>query len=281
MNKEFLNLSIKTNKAFLEGLVKSELLKRSDSSKIQKKLNQIKKDRNFKKNFKNKKSYQEQIQNYLQKRLRKSSKIIPKYSSTKEFDDTTRIKYQIISLEKIRKDLKKLTNQFFQTAKKYKNSPYKNSTVGHYFIAYTESLIEDLILIKNTEKIFNKSPLGNKEITKILERELMTKKLELKNTVINSIFAKKISNKFNSLYLEVLLQISISLEAENLIEELKAEKTLKSTNRTIYFTEAILELIKSSKPKIKKSKALEIKEKSLGSAGNLDLDFYKRKLSKL
>ncbi len=281
MNKEFLNLSIKTNKAFLEGLVKSELLKRSDSSKIQKKLNQIKKDRNFKKNFKNKKSYQEQIQNYLQKRLRKSSKIIPKYSSIKEFDDTTRIKYQIISLEKIRKDLKKLTNQFFQTAKKYKNSPYKNSTVGHYFIAYTESLIEDLILIKNTEKTFNKSPLGNKEITKILERELMTKKLELKNTVINSIFAKKISNKFNSLYLEVLLQISISLEAENLIEELKAEKTLKSTNRTIYFTEAILELIKNSKPKIKKSKALEIKEKSLGSAGNLDLDFYKRKLSKL
>ena len=135
--------------------------------------------------------------------------------------------------------------------------------------------------IKNTEKTFNKSPLGNKEITKILERELMTKKLELKNTVINSIFAKKISNKFNSLYLEVLLQISISLEAENLIEELKAEKTLKSTNRTIYFTEAILELIKNSKPKIKKSKALEIKEKSLGSAGNLDLDFYKRKLSKL
>ena len=37
-------------------------------------------------------------------------------------------------------------------------------------------------------------------------------------------------------------------------DELKAEKTLKSTNRTIYFTEEILELIKTTKPKIKKSK---------------------------
>ncbi len=281
MDKEFLNLSIKTNKAFLKGLVKSKLLKGSDALKIQKKLNKIAKDKSFKKNFNKKESYQEQIENYLQKRLRKLSQTIRNYSSSKEFEDTTIIKYQVIQLTIIKKNLKKLANKFFQTAKKYKNTAYKKSTVGHHYIACTESLIEDLVFIKNIEKQFNKSPLGNTEITKILERELITKKLELKNTVINSIFARKISKKLNSLYLEIMLQISISLNAEKLIEELKAEKTLKSSNKIIHFTEEILELINNSKPKIKKAKDLEVKEISLGSAGNLDLDFYKSKLAKL
>ena len=151
MHKEFLDLSIKTNKAFLEGLVKSDLLKRSDFSKIIKKINQIPRDKSFKKAFNYKNSYQEQIEIYLQKRLRKVSKIIPEYSQSKELDDTTKIKYQLFALEKIRKDLKKLANQFFQTATKYKNCPYKNSTVGHHFIAYTESLIEDLTFIRHIE----------------------------------------------------------------------------------------------------------------------------------
>ena len=82
-------------------------------------------------------------------------------------------------------------------------------------------------------------------------------------------------------YLEALLQIAISLNNSRLIEELNAEKTLSSSKKIIEFTEKIIDLIKNSKPKAKKTKEKDIKEKSLGSAGNLDLDFYKRKLSKL
>ncbi len=325
MNKEFLNLSIKTNKAFLEGLVKSNILKRSDAKKIQKKLSQIPKDKNFLKNFKKSQLYQDQILNYLKKRLKKLSQIIPEYSTNEEHENTTIRIYSSIKLKIIKKDIKKIANKFLNLAQKNKNTPYKNSTIAHHFLSFTESLINDLSLIENSIKQINKNPIGSKEVEKILERDFVTKNLELKETIINSIFAKKSQIKLDSIYFESLNQITLSLndflkDIENLdqktikvkkslgkgsekmqeiknlqelIGEISLEKTLllnlknlaKRREKIILYTEKIFELLETTMIYLQNFKInedkIQTKKISLGSAGNLDLHFYKRKLSKL
>ncbi|MBI2634871.1 hypothetical protein HYW82_04365, partial [Candidatus Peregrinibacteria bacterium] len=209
--------------------------------------------------------------------------------------------FMIDELKKIRKKCKKILIALLYAASKFQKVPFKRSTLGHFLLGITESLMDDMDLLDFAGAHINKNPLGSVDgygSIHLLPRELTTQELGFKKIQINSLYCRYSSVKFTNLYLNTLAQISESLRKLNTqFSSQKQKKRIRKIpqGNTIKNASAIMsENLQSAKTilknlirKIRNSeipKTLDPKFKtiiSLGAAGNLDLDYYRTRLGKI
>jgi argininosuccinate lyase len=108
-------------------------------------------------------------------------------------------------------------------SKKYLNVPFPGyshtqqamiSSVGHYYASFVESLIDDFELLLKIKDQIDKNPLGSAAgfgVNLPLARNYTSKILGFKKTQINSLYCQNSKGKFESLYLEVIAQIMLTV----------------------------------------------------------------------
>ncbi|MDA1060517.1 MAG: argininosuccinate lyase [bacterium] len=163
------------------------------------------------------------IENFLSGKLRTTGKKIHTGRSRNDQVLTAIRLYMKDNLKKIKKEAKKVAKHFLEFAIEHQNVPMPGythtqqamlSSVGHYFCAYFESLIDDISFLDAVHSQIDSNPLGSAAgygTSLLLDRELTTKELKFKNIQINSLYCQNSRGKFESLYLEALSQIMFSL----------------------------------------------------------------------
>src|SRR3990167_2797972 len=88
------------------------------------------------------------------------------------------------------------------------------TSVGHYLLAFTESLLDDADHLAIVLKHINKSPLGSAagfSVSIPLDREFTAKELKFDGVQVNSLYCQNSRGKFESVFMEALAQIMVSL----------------------------------------------------------------------
>jgi len=118
---------------------------------------------------------------------------------------------------------KKLSEKCWELAKKHKTVPMPGythtqqamlSSVGHYFANFAEALEDDCIFLEAVLKQIDQNPLGSVAgfgVSLALDREFTTKELGFAKTQRNSLYCQNSRGKFESLYLEGVAQIMMTL----------------------------------------------------------------------
>lgn len=118
---------------------------------------------------------------------------------------------------------KKLATEILSYAKQYRFVAMPGYThaqqamltsVGHYMLSFVESLIDDVFFLDSVLQHIDKNPLGSgagfgSNIP--LDRDLTTRELGFAQTQVNSIYCQSSRGKFESVYLEGLNQIMMTL----------------------------------------------------------------------
>jgi argininosuccinate lyase len=126
-------------------------------------------------------------------------------------------------LQKIKSQSLELCKISLDFAKKHKKVPMPGythtqqamlSSVGHYFCAYLESLLDDIDFLNSIYKQIDKNPLGSAAsfgVALPLDRKFTTVELGFEALQINSLYCQNSRGKFESLFLESLAQIMMTL----------------------------------------------------------------------
>ncbi len=225
LDKTLMPYDIQGTKAHAKGLTKIGILSKAELAKILKRLTQLEKEFNA---GKVKIKIQDEdchtvIENYLTGKYKSIGKKIHTGRSRNDQVLTALRLYMQDQLSNLQKESKKLAKNFLTVAEKYQKIPLPGyshtqqamlSSVGHHFLSFTESLIDDLELLGIIKTHLSKNPLGSAAgygVPLLLPRELTTKELKLKQTQINSLYCISSRGKFESLYLEGLIQIMLTL----------------------------------------------------------------------
>lgn len=162
------------------------------------------------------------IENYLTEKLGDIGKKIHTGRSRNEVVTMMRL-YMKQNLSWLKNKTLALAGAFAEYAEKYKDVPmpgYSHTqqamlgSVGHYFSAFAESLLDDAEYIASTAKYLDKSPLGSAAgfgVSIPLDRELAAKELGLSNVQVNSLYCQNSRGKFESAYMEALAQVMLTL----------------------------------------------------------------------
>ena len=213
-------------KAHAKSLQKIGILKKEELTKILKQLNRLDKEwraGKIKIRIEDEDCHTV-IENFLTRKLRKAGKKIHTGRSRNDQVLTAIRLYMKYQLKIIRKEAKKLTRHFLEFAISHQDIPLPGythtqqamlSSVGHYFCAYFESLIDDIVFLDSIYDHIDKNPLGSAAgygVPLLLDREFTTTELEFKKIQINSLYCQNSRGKFESVYLEGLSQIMLTLE---------------------------------------------------------------------
>ncbi len=126
-------------------------------------------------------------------------------------------------LDTLGQGCQKLARQFLEVADTYKVMPMPGythtqqamlTTVGHYFAAHVESLLDDADFLAAVRMHIDKNPLGSAAGfgTSIpLDREFTRKELGFASMQVNSLYVQNSRGKFESAYLEALAQVMLTL----------------------------------------------------------------------
>src|SRR3989344_3337940 len=88
------------------------------------------------------------------------------------------------------------------------------SSLGHYFSAFTESLLDDADFLSGVVKQIDKNPLGSAAGfgTSIpVDREFTAKELGFACVQVNSLYCQNSRGKFESIFMEALAQVMLTL----------------------------------------------------------------------
>lgn len=119
--------------------------------------------------------------------------------------------------------VKELARHFLKIAKKYQDVPFPGythsqqamlSSLGHYFCSFTESLIDDRTFLMSVYDAIDKNPLGSAAgfgVAIALDREMTTRELGFKKVQMNSLYCQTSRGKFESMVLEALVQLMLTL----------------------------------------------------------------------
>jgi len=131
--------------------------------------------------------------------------------------------FTINKLKNISQLNKEIIKLFVEFAEKNKNIPLPGythtqqamlSSFGHWSLSFAEGLINDQEILENAIKINNQNPLGTAAgfgVSFALDREYTRKELNFDKNIINSLFAQASRGKFESITLESLSQIIMTL----------------------------------------------------------------------
>lgn len=225
LDKKLMPYDIQATKAHAKGLQKIGIFKAPEIKKIISILNKLEKD--FKKGRISIRIQDEDchtvIENYLTKKNKKiGQKIHTGRSRNDQVLTATRL-YMKDQLKLIRQKTKKLVREFLNFAQKYQNIPLPGyshmqqamiSSIGHYACSFVESLLDDIEYLNYVYQHINKNPLGSAAgfgIPLLLDRDITTKELKFRKIQINSLYCQNSRGKFESVYLENLAQIMLTL----------------------------------------------------------------------
>ena len=131
--------------------------------------------------------------------------------------------YAVSKLQTIATLNKEVAGAFITFAEKHENDPLPGythtqqamlSSFGHWSLSFAEGLINDQEILHKAIDINNQNPLGTAAgfgVSFPLDREYTRKKLNFDKNIVNSLFAQASRGKFESLTLEALSQIMLTL----------------------------------------------------------------------
>lgn len=163
------------------------------------------------------------IENYLVKKLGDTGKKIHTGRSRNDQILVATRLYMRSKGEELKEKCLGLASAFLGIAEKYKDVPMPGyshtqqamlSSVGHYMLAFTESLLDDADNLAFTLKHINKSPLGSAAgfgVSIPLDRKFTAKELRFDGVQVNSLYCQNSRGKFETMYMEALAQIMLTL----------------------------------------------------------------------
>ena len=225
LDAKLMSYDIQATKAHAKGLQQIGIFKAPEIRKIFSCLNRLEKD--FKKG-RIKITVKDEdchtvIENYLTKKIKKLGLKIHTGRSRNDQVLTALRLYMKDHLKMIRQKTKKLAREFLDFAQEYQNIPLPGyshtqqamlSSVGHYACSFVESLLDDIDYVDYTLQHINKNPLGSAAgfgVSLLLDRELTAKEMKFRRVQINSLYCQNSRGKFESIYLESLAQIMLTL----------------------------------------------------------------------
>lgn len=126
-------------------------------------------------------------------------------------------------LEQIMETVEGLAQQFASLAQTHKDLPMPGythtqqamlSSVGHWFQSFSEALTDDLAFLKSVHAHIDKNPLGSAAgfgVSIPLDRAATTEKLGFAGTQMNSLYCQSSRGKFESVFMEGLNQVMMTL----------------------------------------------------------------------
>lgn len=163
------------------------------------------------------------IENYLVEKAGEAGKKIHTGRSRNDQIAIAMRLYMKQHLADIEKSARALAGKFIDAAEKCQDVPMPGyshtqqamlTSVGHYFAAYAESLLDDADLLAATRVHIDKNPLGSAAGfgTSIpVDREFTTQELGMKGVQVNSLYVQNSRGKFESVYMEALAQVMLTL----------------------------------------------------------------------
>jgi argininosuccinate lyase len=163
------------------------------------------------------------IENLLIKKLGDVGKKIHTGRSRNDQVLTAMRLYTVHALRTIAALNKDVIRAFVEFAESNKNVPLPGythtqqamlSSFGHWSLSFAEGLINDQEILNKVLAINNQNPLGTAAgfgVSFPLDREYTKKKLNFDTNIVNSLFAQASRGKFESLTLESLSQIMLTL----------------------------------------------------------------------
>ncbi len=119
--------------------------------------------------------------------------------------------------------IRSLAREFLKKAEQYQSVPLPGyshtqqamlTTCGHYLLSFVESLLDDADYLKMMGAHLSKSPLGSAAgfgVPLKLQRDYVAKELGFGGVYVNSLYAQAQRGKGESLYLEGLSQVMLTL----------------------------------------------------------------------
>lgn len=163
------------------------------------------------------------IENYL---VRKVGAVGKKIHTGRSRNDQVAVAMRLYMKDRMASFMgraRKLAAKIIDTADKYKSIPMPGyshtqqamlSTVGHYFAAYAESLLDDADFLVAVRAHLDTNPLGTAAGfgTSIpIDRNFTTRELGFERPQINSLYVQNSRGKFESAYMEALVQVMLTL----------------------------------------------------------------------
>ena len=225
-DKNLIIYDIKASIAHAKGLKKAKIISAQNADDIILKLKNLEEEVKAGQ-FKIKKEDEDchtAIENYLVKNLGKKGSNVHLGRSRNDQVLVALRMYEIESLVEIKQKTIRLAKQVLELAKKNKNVPMPGyshtrqamlSSVSHYFAWILESLLDDCDLLEATMKHLNKCPLGSAAgfgSNFALKRGCVAKECGFDSLIVNSLYAQNSKGKFESLYLESLTQLMITID---------------------------------------------------------------------
>src|SRR3989344_4136542 len=221
---EVMPFDIEATRAHASGLTKIGILTSGELKKLQRGLDSLEKDLSVGKieiRPENEDCHTV-AENYLVEKIGEAGKKVHTGRSRNDQIAVAMRLYMKYHLAAIEKSARALASDFIDAAEKYKDMPMPGyshtqqamlSTVGHYFAAYAESLLDDVDLLASVRKYIDKNPIGTAAGfgTSIpVDREFTTKELGFANVQVNSLYVQNSRGKFESAHLEALAQVMLS-----------------------------------------------------------------------
>jgi len=163
------------------------------------------------------------IENYLVEKIGEAGKKIHTGRSRNDQVAVAMRLYMKDHLTAMRQKCIALAADFVDLAEKYKDVAMPGyshtqqamlSSVGHYMLAFAESLLDDADYIATTQKHLDKNPLGSAAgfgVSLPLDREFTTQELGFAEVQVNSLYCQNSRGKFESAYMEALAQVMLTL----------------------------------------------------------------------
>jgi argininosuccinate lyase len=133
--------------------------------------------------------------------------------------------YTVSKLNEISKLNKALIKSFVTFAEQNRNTPLPGythtqqamlSSFGHWSLSFAEGLVNDQNILDLAIQINNQNPLGTAAgfgVTFDLDREMTKNELDFSQNIVNSLFAQASRGKFESMSLEALSQLMLTLSS--------------------------------------------------------------------
>ena len=223
---ELLPFDIAASKVHAQGLEKIGILTTDELSSIQSALDTLAEDHEAGKVMimPEMEDCHTMIENYLVEKIGEAGKKIHTGRSRNDQVAVATRLYMKESLKNLWQKCIALAADFVDVAEKYKDVAMPGyshtqqamlSSVGHYMLAFAESLLDDADYIATTQKHLDKNPLGSAAgfgVSIPLDREYTTKELGFAATQINSLYCQNSRGKFESAYMEAIAQVMLTLE---------------------------------------------------------------------
>jgi len=222
---EVMPFDIEATRAHASGLTKIGILTSGELKKLQRGLDSLEKDLSVGKieiRPENEDCHTV-AENYLVEKIGEAGKKVHTGRSRNDQIAVAMRLYMKHHLVLIERSARALASDFVDAAENYKDVPMSGyshlqqamlTTLGHYFAAYTESLLDDADLLASVRKHIDKNPLGTAAGfgTSIpINRKYTTAQLGFAALQVNSLYVQNSRGKYESAYLEALAQIMLTL----------------------------------------------------------------------